>query len=153
MKQIYRKGLKRAANYLGNAQQLKTESFYHDWRKNLTEYEPLMSNHHSFIDPMWCDYAEKRFYAGQFMLQLKAFFPEYESKLNELWNIFGRNINNLMYEYVAKVDLIPGSDCENINIEKFNNEIVRKEMCEIVNECENEERKATHIISEINMDI
>gem|GEM_PF-6243250 len=153
LKQVYSNGLKRAAEYLGNAEKLRTEKHYYEWKNSLIENKPLISNDYSLIDPMWCDYAEKRFYAGQFMLQLKAFFPEYESKLNELWNIFGRNINSLMYEYIAKVDLTPGSDYDNINIEKFNNEIVRQEMCKIVNECENEERKAAHIIREINMDL
>lgn len=150
LKQVYRKGLKRAANYLGNAQQLKTESFFHDWRKNLTEYEPLMSNHHAFIDPMWCDYAEKRFYAGQFMLQLKAFFPQYENQLNELWNIFGKHINSLMYSYIEKVDLIPGSNYETINIKKLNQSDTRNMMCDIIHECEKEERKAADIITRMN---
>lgn len=153
LKQVYSNGLKKAAEYLGNKEKLRTEMHYYEWKNRLIENEPLISNDYSLIDPMWCDYADKRFYAGQFMLQLKAFFPEYENKLNELWNIFGRNINSLMYDYIAKVDLAPGSDYESINIEKLNNQIIRKEMCEIVNECEKEERKAAGIISEININI
>ncbi len=153
LKQVYINGLQRANEYLGNAEKLRTEKFYSDWKNRLIENEPFISNDYSLIDPMWCDYAEKRFYAGQFMLQLKTFFPEHENRLNELWNIFGRNINSLMYEYIAKVDLAPGTDCENINIEKLNDETIRNEMCEIVNKCEKEERKAAGIISEINMDI
>lgn len=109
-----------------------------------------MSNHHSFIDPMWCDYAEKRFYAGQFMLQLKAFFPQYENQLNELWNIFGKHINGLMYSYIEKVDLIPGSNYETINIKKFIQAETRNAMCEIIHECEKEERKAADIITRMN---
>lgn len=102
---------------------------------------------------MWCDYAEKRFYAGQFMLQLKAFFPEYESKLNELWNILGSNLNNLMYDYIDKVDLAPGADYETINFRKLNDITIREEMCEIVIKCEIEERKAADILYKLNMDI
>ncbi len=149
LKQIYINSLKKAAEYLGNAEKLKTETFYTEWRTRLIENEPLINNDYSLIDPMWCDYAEKRFYAGQFMLQLKALLPEYEKKLNDLWNIFGRNINSLMYEYIAKVDLAPGADTESINIKKLNDETVRKEMSEIVERCEEEERKAAGIISEI----
>jgi hypothetical protein len=54
-----------------------------------------------------------------------------------------------MYEYIAKVDLAPGSDSESINTVKLNNETIRKEMCEIINECEKLERKAADIICEI----
>lgn len=149
LKQIYINGLKKAAEYLGNADNIRTEKFFYEWRTRLMENEPLISNDYSLIDPMWCDYAEKRFYAGHFMLQLKPFLPEYEDKLNELWNIFGIKINSLMYEYIAKVDLDPGSDIKSINTKKFNNEAVRKDMCDIVSKCEAEERKAAGIISKI----
>jgi AraC-like DNA-binding protein len=153
LKQVYLNGMKKATDYLGNTENLRTEKFYSEWKNRLIENETLISNDYSIIDPMWCDYAEKRFYAGQFMLQLKAFFPEYENKLNELWNIFGRNINGLMYEYIAKVDLVPGADCESINIEKLNDKTIQKEMCEIICKCEEEERKAAGIILEINKGI
>ncbi|WP_379315532.1 helix-turn-helix transcriptional regulator [Paenibacillus puldeungensis] len=149
LKQIYINGLKKAVEYLGNARGLKTEKFFLEWRNRLMENEPLISNDYSLIDPMWCDYAEKRFYAGQFMLQLKAFLPQYETKLNQLWDIFGRKINSLMYEYIDKVDLTPGADCDSINKVKLNDETIRKEMCEIVNRCEEEERKAASLISDI----
>jgi AraC-like DNA-binding protein len=149
LKQIYINSLKKAAEYLGNAEKLKTERFYTQWRTRLMENEPLINNDYSLIDPLWCDYAEKRFYAGQFMLQSKAFLPPYEKKLNELWHIFGKNINNLMYEYIAKVDLAPGADTESINLTKLNTKAVRKEMSEIVDRCEEEERKAARIIHEI----
>jgi AraC-like DNA-binding protein len=153
LKQVYINGLKKAAEFLGNAERLKTEKFYSEWRNRLIENEPLISNDYSLIDPMWCDYAEKRFYAGQFMLQLKAFLPEHEKKLNELWYIFGSNINSLMYDYIAKVDLAPGADCESINIAKLNDETVRIEMCKIINKCEEEERKAAGIINEIAVEM
>jgi hypothetical protein len=83
------------------------------------------------------------------MLQLKTFLPKYEKELNELWNIFGKRINGLMYQYIDKVDLAPGADCQTINISKLNDETVRKEMCEIIARCEEEERKAADIISKI----
>lgn len=150
LKQVYINGMKKATEYLGNTENLSTEKFYSEWKNRLIENEPLISNDYSIIEPMWCDYAEKRFYAGQFMLQLKTFFPEYENKLNELWNIFGRNINGLMYEYIAKVGLTPGVNCESINIEKLKDKTIQKEMCEIVSKCEEEERKAAGIILEIN---
>lgn len=153
LKEIYIYGLKKAAGYLGNADWLRTEIFFSEWRERLMENEPLISNDYSLIDPMWCDYAEKRFYAGQFMLQLRTFLPEHEKKLNELWNIFGRNINGFMYEYIDKVDLAPGADCESINITKLKDEAIRKEMCEIITRCEEEERKAAEIIHEIVMDL
>lgn len=149
LKQIYLTGLKEAVEYLGDENNLRIAMFYAEWKKYLMEDEPLISNDYSFIDPMWCDYAEKRFYAGHFMLQLKAFLPKYENKLNELWNIFGKNINRLMYDYIAKVDLTPGSDCEKINIEKLNDKTIRNEMFEIISKCEEEERKAARIINEI----
>lgn len=149
LRQVYINSLQKAAEYLGNAEKLKTERFYTEWRTRLIENEPFINNDYSLIDPMWCDYAEKRFYAGQFMLQLKAFLPQYEKKLNELWNILGKNINSLMYEYIAKVDLAPGTDTESINITKLNDETVRKKMSEIIDKCEEEERKAAGIISEI----
>ncbi|WP_162162934.1 helix-turn-helix domain-containing protein [Gorillibacterium massiliense] len=149
LKQIYINGLKKASEYLGNAKRLKTEKFFLDWRNRLMENEPLINNDVSLIDPMWCDYAEKRFYAGQFMLQLKAFHPQYETTLNELWEIFGRKINSLMYEYIDKVDLTPGAGCESINKVKLNDETIRKEMCEIVTQCEEEERKAAELVRDI----
>lgn len=151
LKQVYRSGLKRAAECIG--ENLKTSKFFNEWKNRLLDDVPLISNDYSLIDPMWCDYAEKRFYAGQFMLQLKAFFPEYESRFNELWNIFGRNLNSLMYDYIGKVDLAPGADCETINFRKLNDKAVREEMCEIVNKCEIEERKAADILYMLNMDI
>jgi hypothetical protein len=149
LKQIYISSLKRAAEYLGTAEKLNTEKFYLEWKNRLIENELLNINDYSVIDPMWCDYAEKRFYAGQFMLQLKTFLPKYEKELNELWDIFGKRINGLMYQYIDKVDLAPGADCQTINISKLNDETVRKEMCELIARCEEEERKAADIISKI----
>lgn len=54
-----------------------------------------------------------------------------------------------MHDYIAKVDLAPGADCESINKAKLNDEAVRKKMCEIVSKCEEEEQKAAGIISGI----
>ncbi|MDF2802551.1 MAG: AraC family transcriptional regulator [Anaerocolumna sp.] len=149
LKQVYFNCFKMASTYLGSGSSLMTEKFYSEWREKLIENEPLITNDYSVIDPMWCDYAEKRFYAGQFMLQLRAFLPQQENMLNELWNIFGRNINNFMYEYIAKVDLIPGSNCESVNFSKFNDTKVRDDMSEIVINCEKEERLAADIIAKM----
>lgn len=149
LKQVYITSFKKATEYLEKKASLKTDTFYSEWRTRLLENETVISNDYSLIDPMWCDFAEKRFYAGQFMLQLKTFFPELETMLNELWTIFGRNINNLMYQYIAKVDLAPGADCETINMTKLNDIGIREEMCEIIDSVEKEERKAIGIMKEI----
>ncbi len=153
LRDVYANSLKKVSAYLGTREALKTEEFYRQWKNRFSENEPLIRNDYSLIDPMWCDYAEKRFYAGQLMLQLRAFFPEYEKELNDLWNIFGRNMNSYMYEYISKVDLEPGSDYETINIDKLNNEQVRREMCEIISRCEEEERTAAGIINKIITDM
>lgn len=42
---------------------------------------------------------------------------------------------------------------ETINFRKINGITIREEMCEIVNKCEIEERKAADILYKLNMDI
>lgn len=147
LKQVYRNCFILAKEYQSNVG--KPESFFKEWMTKLMEYDPTIINDYSLIDPMWCDYAEKRFYAGQFMLQMRTFFPEYEHQLLDLWNIYGRTINSLMYEYIAKVNLSPGEECGSIHSLKLKEENVRREMCEIVRKCESEEQRAAEIINEI----
>jgi AraC-like DNA-binding protein len=149
LRQLYINGLKRASEYLGTSAALRTEAFFQDWKNQLINYEPLLDHDYTLIDPMWCDYAEKRFYAGQFMLQLRAYLPEQEAKLIELWHILGERINSIMYEYIAKVELKPGDEIGKHNIIKLQDTVTRKEMCELVSQCESAERKAADILEDI----
>jgi len=149
LKNMYIYTLKKLAQYIGDATHLATEVNYIEWRKQLLEREMILNNDCSIVDPMWCDYAEKRFYAGQFMLQLRSFLPEYEDQLVELWSIFGRELNALMYDYIAKVGLEPGAEIESINYNKLQDLKVRKEMADIVSKCEEKERIAAQIITDL----
>lgn len=149
LNELYFTSLRGAAHFLGNGTGLKTAHFFSDWKNRLLSNEPLLHNDLSLIDPMWCDYAEKRFYAGQFMLQLTAFLPQYKKELHSLWTIYGQRINRLIYDYIGKVDLQAGALIESMNREKLNDEAVRKEMCRIIDQCEEEERRAADIINDL----
>ncbi|MNC51889.1 hypothetical protein D3C75_1012040 [compost metagenome] len=90
------------------------------------------------VDPLWCDYAERRFYAARFMQQAAEYWPQAKETLTQAKDAF-ETMHNLMYGYILKVDLVAGS--EHLNKDKFFNPDVRKEMAHIVESCENEERK------------
>lgn len=150
--EIYKLTFRKMSDYLGSSECLVNKAFYDIWRKRLTEVEDELSDEGSIVDPMWCDYAEKRFYAGQFVLQLREYYPQFDSELIELWKIFGEKINGLMYEYIAQVGLNPGEELQKANFERLKNKEVRCKMIEIVNRCEELEREAADTISKLTYD-
>lgn len=147
--EIYTTALKKVSEYLGTSENLANSLFYCMWRQHLKEMDTELPDDFTIVDPMWCDFAEKRFYAGQLMLQLMEYLPEFDSELVSLWKIFGENINDLMYDYIAQVDLKPGENVQTMNMDKLRDPAVRQRMCDIISLCEEEEKKAADIIVEI----
>lgn len=101
------------------------------------------------VDPLWCEYAENRYYAAHFMRQAKkyaaeflanstaqsatssyTYTPESLTVLTELFEETARSldkVNPLAYEYISKVDGI-----DPINMRKLAEDAVRMEMSDIV---------------------
>ncbi|MDR0324920.1 MAG: AraC family transcriptional regulator [Oscillospiraceae bacterium] len=114
------------------------------WEEDATDAE-LVNKLLQIVDPLWCDYAERRFYAAQFLKQAAAHLPQAADALMKAHDAFDR-IHTLMGEYIKRVDLEPGA--ENINMDKFNNPAVRGEMADIVEQCRLEEQNAAQYIKD-----
>lgn len=166
LKSIYMTGVKHAYDSLYDGADLRNAQFYQDWKRVLAQtteetvkevkgshkipctWDMLHDNHLTdtnildilteIIDPLWCDYAERRFYAARFMQQAAEYWPQAKEMLTQAKDAFD-TMHNLMYDYISKVDLVAGT--EYINKDKFFNPDVRKEMAEIIKNCELEERK------------
>ncbi len=95
------------------------------------------------VDPLWCDYAERRFYAARFLEQAAVFLPKAKADLAKAMELFDE-IHNLMYAYIAKVDRSAGTDF--INVDKFRDSAVRREMAAIVEQCRLNEQKAVQYL-------
>lgn len=179
LKSIYMTGVKNAYDYLYDGADLHNAQFYQDWKRVLTQtteetlkevkfshkipctWDMLHDNNLTdagiqdklieIIDPLWCDYAERRFYAARFMQQAAEYLPQAKESLTQAKDAFD-TMHNLMYEYISKVDLVAGM--EYINKDKFFNSDVRKEMADIIACCELEERKAIQYLKNaIRLDI
>jgi len=147
LKDLYIGGLKKASEYIGDGKSLNNLTFYETWKDKLINEYPQPDNDFSIIDPMWCDLAERRFYAGHFMLQLREFLPTRESDLNSLYNSLSQQINEYMIKYISLVDLEPGG--EQINKEKFSELSTRKLMCNYIDQCMESEKNASILIKKL----
>lgn len=164
---VYRAGVKAAVADLSENYRVANKVFYDEWQRVLLQsideiisevkqthkipctWEALKGDDLTsaeiekslleIVDPLWCDYAERRFYAARFLQQAMTFFPQAKEDLLKAAELFD-TIHNLMYEYIAKVDHMAGTNF--INEAKFRNPAVRKEMAAIVEQCRLNEQKA-----------
>lgn len=167
MTSVFRAGVKAAFDDLNANYRNANQDFYADWKRILTQpiehtikevkqtrkipctwgvfqEEELIDSvidkrMLEIVDPLWCDYAERRFYAARFLQQAASYLPNAKDYLTDAQSVFDR-IHCRMGEYIAKVDLVPGA--EFFNQDKFSNPVIRREMAEIVEQCRLDEQAA-----------
>jgi len=170
---IFRTGIKFAYDCLNTHYKEKNHEFYVDWKRILLQpinetikevkrtrkipctwgkmQEDVLTDTAvekqllEIIDPLWCDFAERRFYAARFLQSASIYFPNEKESLCKAQEAFD-SIHSHMYEYIEKVDLVAGT--ESINQEKFTNPSVRSEMAELVEQCETDEQSALKYLRE-----
>ncbi|MCI8633626.1 MAG: helix-turn-helix transcriptional regulator [Lachnospiraceae bacterium] len=171
LENVYRAGVKAAVADLSENYRAANQKFYADWQHVLLQsmeetvleakqtrkipctWEMLQDNVLTsaeiektlleIVDPLWCDYAERRFYAARFLEQAAVFLPKAKADLAKAMELFDE-IHNLMYAYIAKVDHSAGTDF--INVDKFRDSAVRREMAAIVEQCRLNEQKAVQYL-------
>lgn len=151
---LYLRGLNIIRDTLVTGGKMNNESFYDDWQKILTltnddclaelkrtkkvlgrfdvlnEEELTAENVLSVLtpvaDPLWCEYAEKRYYGAHFIRQAKVHFPDIAESLEQAACCLDK-IGPFVDEYIGKTGHDP------VDMQKFGKLSVRKEMSEIVN--------------------
>ncbi len=169
---VYKAGVQGAYAYLSNGQGMRNALFYQNWRRILSQpleqtfreasgsrvipctWTPLRAEDCNqagiteklmeVIDPLWCDYAERRFYAARFMQQAMEFLPRAKEPLNQARAAFDQ-IHQMMFQYIAKVGLVPGA--AQFDREKFFHPQIRTELVQIVDRCQEEEQRAVLALS------
>lgn len=163
IKELYMAALQRAKASLFENGALQNKKIYRQWKRILSLsreelYKELQDSPEAFsrlkhlkpeerrnfsfpeiltpiVDPLWCEYAENRYYAAHFMRQAGKYAEEFTdsshaAELSELFEETARSldkVNPLAYEYIGKVDGI-----DPINLEKLSDDSIRKEMGSIV---------------------
>ena len=172
LKALYRQGILMAFNTLtGDGVTMKNAKYYEDWKRyfNQTEdecIEEVKRTHYIIgygtppeslfeddkkirqelirtIDPAWCAYSERRYYAEKFMRQAKKHFPAQANVLDEIACCFDRTSSEHMENFINKVGREP------IDRDKLRSPIVRSEMAEIIDKCKAEEKKAIVLLNQI----
>ena len=94
---------------------------------NLTD-ENILDALNSMADPLWCDYAERRYYAANFMRQARRYFPESKAEMESIAGMYWA-IDSAMHEYIEFTGHDP------IDEDKFWNPEVRAKMAQCVERC------------------
>jgi len=172
LKELYRQGIITAYNTLtDDGVTMKNSQFYEDWKRyfiqtedecieeaKCTHYiigygtppESLFSDDDKIrtelirtVDPAWCAYSERRYYAEKFMKQAMKYYPEQAGVLDEIACCFGRTSSEHMENFINKVGREP------IDRDKLRNLVIRAEMAEIIDKCKIEEENAVELLGRI----
>jgi hypothetical protein len=166
---VYQEGIKAASDDLNHHYKKANDRFFADWKRILLQSEnetvqevkvsrkipctwgvfddgeisdaDIIKRIPEIVEPLWCDYAERRFYAARFCQDASPYFPGIKDSLNNAREAFDR-IHDRMYEYIKKVDFTP--DSESINPKKFNDPAIRREMAEMAAQCSMDEATAAY---------
>jgi hypothetical protein len=92
--------------------------------------EGILNRLPEIVDPLWCDYAERRFYAARFLDDASHHITNPD--LVQARDAFQR-IHDRMYDYITKVGLGPGD--ESVDGDRFNDPAVRGGMADIAELC------------------
>lgn len=167
LKELYRSGLQVAHDSLTGRASAENADFYERWKQYFAmseddyiqevkrthwimghgtppitlfdDDEAIRAELARTVDPLWCAYAERRYYAKHFMRQAKAFLPGAEEPLEQAACCF-EAIEAFMDEYLRKVGHDP------VDREKLRDPRVRAEMGALVDSCQKEEGKSIGLI-------
>lgn len=165
LSQIYREGLRAGYERLTDGASLTTAShndrFFDEWEGyfSRSEDECLEEAKRTgrllgfsgmrpedllacIVDPLWCDYSERRYYAGHFMRQAMAHFPELSEMLERIGRHF-ETVNRLMEQYVARTGHDP------VDRDRLADPSTRAEMGALVRRSRHEEQAATALLKEV----
>ena len=172
LKELYRQGIITAYNTLtDDGVTMKNAKYYEDWKRYFTQtedecVEEAKRTHYIIgygtppeslflddekirlelvrtIDPAWCAYSERRYYAEKFMLQAKKHFSEHAQILDEIACCFDRTSSEHMANFINKVGR------EQIDRDKLRDLVIRAEMAEIIDQCKVEEEKAIELLNQV----
>ncbi len=175
LKELYVTGLKGAYDDLWSEGGMKNETFYEEWKRFLrlsreqameqvrrtgrvpgtwgtlpsdaADEGAILAKVKEIIDPLWCDFAERRFFAAHFIRQAKEFAPEgVQQQLESASAAFFR-IHDLMYDYIKAVGLKQGGDT--IDEEMLFEPTTREKLHGIVDGCKTHEREAIDALRDV----
>jgi len=99
------------------------------------------------IDPAYCAYAERRYYAKFFMRQAKDYFTAHEQALEEIACCFERISHEHMEQFY---NLVKGKP---VDRKKLRKPAVRAKMAILIDKCRAEEEKAISLLEQIIADM
>ena len=175
LKELYLTGLKGAYDDLRGADGITNESFYEKWKVFLrlgrqqameevrrtgrvpgtwgtipagsTDEDTILAKVKEIIDPLWCDFAERRFFAAHFIRQAKEYAPDVVQQHLDRASAAFLRIHDLMYEYINAVGLKPGGDV--INEEVLFDPAVQEQLCRMIDECKALELEAINELRDV----
>lgn len=90
----------------------------------------------SMADPLWCDYAERRYYAANFLRQAAAYFPERGDEMRAIAQLY-QPIDALMHEYDGLSG--HGGQQDAVDAAVFWKPEVRRQLAGLVERCREQE--------------
>ncbi len=170
LKELYQQGIITAYNTLtDDGASIKNADYYDSWKRYFTQteeecIEEAKRTHHIIgygtppaslfdddeeirkelvrtVDPAWCAYSERRYYAKFFMRQAKQFFPEQEDILEEIACCFEKISHTHMEKFIGMVGY-------EVDRDQLRNPAIRAEMGELIEACRREEEKAIALLKQ-----
>ena len=176
LKDLYRQGIATAYHAMTeDGETLRYARFFNDWKRYFTQTEDecmeeakrtryiigygtppdslfddeelLRQELARTIDPAYCAYSERRYYAKFFIRQAKDFFPEYEQALEEIACCFERISHEHMEQFYEQVKGKP------VDRKKLRKPAVRAKMAKLIDLCRAEEERAISLLKQIVTDM
>ena len=126
----------------------RTRSLPGSWRQDdageFGDYsdDTLLDILDELVDPLWCDYAERRYYAAHLCAQAQTYFPEHKESLQQAEGCFWRLLGE-MDQYINETSHDP------VNREAYWNPEVRGRMAGYVRACQKLDMEAGALLAQV----
>jgi len=142
LQDLYRQGVATAYHAMTeDGAALRYAQSFDDWKRRLTRTKDMCLVE-AAVDPAWCAYSERRYYAKFFMRQAKAHLPEHAEILEEIARCFERISHKHMEEFIKPVG-------NPVDRKKLRRPAVRTKMAKLIDKCRAEEEKAMTLLKQI----